>query len=130
MPADAAHLSIDGVEHRYADSTVLHAVSFQAKRGEILCLLGRSGCGKTTLLRLIAGLEHPAAGTIAVNGAVLTGANAFVPPEKRGIGFMFQDYALFPHLTVFENMTFGLKGRPPQDIASAKTLLARVGLES
>jgi len=127
---DSAYLSIDAIEHHYAGTAVLHGVSLHAARGEILCLLGRSGCGKTTLLRLIAGLERPSAGSITLNGAPLTGLAAFVPPEKRGIGFMFQDYALFPHLTVLENTTFGLKKNDTQGIASAKTLLAKVGLES
>jgi iron(III) transport system ATP-binding protein len=127
---DSAYLAIDAIEHHYAGTAVLHGVTLHAGRGEILCLLGRSGCGKTTLLRLIAGLERPSAGSIALSGTQLTSAAAFLPPEKRGIGFMFQDYALFPHLTVLENTTFGLKKNDAQGIVTAKALLAKVGLET
>jgi iron(III) transport system ATP-binding protein len=76
--------------------------------GEILALLGPSGCGKTTILRLIAGFDTPDSGRIAISGRTVSAAGVFVPPEDRGVGFVFQDYALFPHLTVAENIAFGL----------------------
>ncbi|WP_182200670.1 ABC transporter ATP-binding protein [Paraliobacillus salinarum] len=79
------------------------------EKGGILSILGESGSGKSTILRLLAGLEVPTAGSITVGDAVLSNDNTFVLPEKRGIGMVFQDYALFPHMTVAQNITFGLK---------------------
>jgi iron(III) transport system ATP-binding protein len=119
-----AALIVDGLHHAYGARAVLRDISFDARRGEIVCLLGRSGCGKTTLLRMIAGLETPDAGVISLNGRNLTHPDAFVPPERRGVGFMFQDYALFPHLTVLENAIFGAKAGQ----TAATALLERVGL--
>jgi iron(III) transport system ATP-binding protein len=87
-------------------------VSFELERGEILALVGPSGCGKTTTLRLIAGLERPGAGHIWLDGRLLASESVLVPPEQRGVGMVFQDYALFPHLTVFENVAFGLQRLP------------------
>ena len=80
--------------------------------GEIVCLLGQSGCGKTTLLRIAAGLERPTSGTVALAGWEVAGPERFLPPEKRGVGLMFQDYALFPHLTIMHNVMFGLDALP------------------
>ena len=84
-------------------------VNFSLKQGELLGLLGPSGCGKTTLLRIIAGFETISQGTVAINGTVVSDRNYCLPPEKRNTGMVFQDYALFPHLTVAENIAFGLK---------------------
>src|SRR5512145_2839315 len=78
------------------------------ERGEFVALLGPSGCGKTTLLRLIAGFEEPETGTVEVAGRPVAGNGTWVPPERRRVGMVFQDYALFPHLTVAENAGFGL----------------------
>jgi iron(III) transport system ATP-binding protein len=83
-------------------------VSLEVDEGEILTLLGPSGCGKTTMLRLLAGFEVPDEGTITIGGRKVAGSRCWVPPEKRGVGMVFQDYALFPHLTVGENVMFGL----------------------
>jgi iron(III) transport system ATP-binding protein len=83
--------------------------------GEILCLLGPSGCGKTTLLRLIAGFEMPDEGAVRIAGAEVAGPSTWVPPDRRRIGFVFQDYALFPHLTVLQNVAFGLRGADRAD---------------
>ncbi len=105
-------------------------ISFELGRGELLALVGPSGCGKTTTLRLIAGLERPDAGEIHLAGRLLASAHAFVPPEQRGVGMVFQDYALFPHLTVFENIAFGLNGAPPAERrARVSELLRLVELE-
>lgn len=87
---------------------VIQDYSLRMNQGEIVGILGQSGCGKSTLLRLIAGLEQPAAGRIVINGKVLVDQRQFVEPEHRGVGMIFQDYALFPHLTVEQNIWFGL----------------------
>lgn len=121
---DDAGLTITDIRHAYGAQPVLRGISFKAHPGEILCLLGRSGCGKTTLLRMIAGLELPDAGVIALNGRTLTNPGVFIAPEERGVGFMFQDYALFPHLSILENAVFGAKHAR----ATAMELLERVGL--
>lgn len=96
--------------------------------GEILCLLGPSGCGKTTLLRLIAGFERPDVGTVTVAGQLVAGPSAWVRPERRRIGFVFQDFALFPHLDVLDNVAFGLKGDRAVRRERAAEVLATVGL--
>ena len=83
-------------------------VSLEVARGTILALVGPSGCGKTTLLRMVAGLETPDVGAIEVDGRLVTGRGVFVPAERRGVGFVFQDYALFPHMTVAANIAYGL----------------------
>lgn len=98
--------------------------------GEILALVGPSGCGKTTSLRLIAGFERPQSGQVWIGERLVAGVGSFVPPEQRGIGMVFQDYALFPHLTVFANVAFGLKGQPKETVLrSAQAMLKMVGLE-
>jgi iron(III) transport system ATP-binding protein len=107
----------------------VHGISLSVGEGEILALLGPSGCGKTTTLRLIAGLETPDSGTISLRGAVVSGGKRFLPAEQRRTGFMFQDFALFPHLTVVENVGFGLKRlRNGAKRARAMAMLEEVGL--
>ena len=91
---------------------ILDGASIELHPGEVLVIVGPSGCGKTTLLRIIAGLEKPAAGDVRLGDEVLTGNNVLIAPEKRGIGFVFQGLALFPHLTVDSNVAFGLHGLP------------------
>ena len=105
-------LELVGVTRRYVrrQPPAVDAVSLSVGRGEILALLGPSGSGKSTLLRLIAGFEHPDAGSVAINGRVVADATFSEPPERRGVGIVFQDYALFPHLTVEANVAFGLHG--------------------
>src|SRR6186997_135238 len=103
-------IRLEGVTKRFGDVSAVRDASLDVAGGEILALLGPSGCGKTTLLRTIAGFERPDAGTIEVGGRVVAGA-AWAPPEARGVGMVFQDYALFPHLTVAENVGFGLARR-------------------
>ncbi|MNH95261.1 Fe(3+) ions import ATP-binding protein FbpC [compost metagenome] len=88
--------------------SVLRDFSMQLDQGEVVGILGQSGCGKSTLLRLISGLEEPASGRIVINGTTMVDERVFVQPEVRGVGMVFQDYALFPHLTVSQNITFGL----------------------
>lgn len=127
----AASLSFEAVERRYGDGLALKGVSLAIAPGEVLCLLGPSGCGKTTLLRIASGIEKPSAGRVLINDREVAGPNRFVPPEERGVGLMFQDFALFPHLTIIENVAFGLKGLPRETATrEAMAVLARVGLES
>ena len=94
-----------------ADNAAVKELNLTVKDGEFMCLLGPSGCGKTTILRMIAGIEHTTGGTIAIDNKIMDSVEhgRFVPPEKRGIGLVFQSYALWPHMTVEENVEFGLK---------------------
>ena len=125
----AGFLVIDHLRHSYGPLPALDDVSLTVAPGEILCLLGASGCGKSTLLRLIAGVEQPASGRILLDGREVCGPSAFVPPEQRGVGLVFQDYALFPHLSVAENVMFGLSHLPKAHArALAMRALARVSL--
>lgn len=101
-------LEVSNIDKFYSDLHVVKNVSFTLEAGEIGCLLGPSGCGKTTLLRTIAGFEEIATGSISIDGTEVAGS-AFVPPEARNIGMVFQDYALFPHLSVRDNVAFGLE---------------------
>ena len=105
-------LEITGIQHAYNGRRVLSDFSLTLARGQIGCVLGPSGCGKTTALRCIAGFEKIAAGRVAVNGAEVSSPRRSVPPEERRIGMVFQDYALFPHLTVAANVGFGLHRLP------------------
>ena len=113
-------LEIRDVSKTFADTRALHGVSFGVDEGEIICLLGPSGCGKTTLLRIIAGLETPDAGQVLFRGQDL----GPVPPHRRGFGLMFQDYALFPHRNVFDNVAFGLRMR--KDALKAMDLTQKI----
>ncbi|WP_179104730.1 ABC transporter ATP-binding protein, partial [Burkholderia pseudomallei] len=109
--------------------TIVDRLSLALERGAIGCLLGASGCGKTTVLRAIAGFEPVRAGEIVLAGAALASRDADVPPEKRRVGMMFQDYALFPHLSAQQNVEFGLRRMPkgPRR-ARAAQMLELVGL--
>ena len=91
------------------DTPAVEGLSFSLSQGEIMAILGPSGCGKTTTLRLIAGFERPEAGEVSLRGQVVSGKHRMVTPEKRGVAMVFQDYALFPHLTVAKNVAFGLR---------------------
>ncbi|MBV0891374.1 ABC transporter ATP-binding protein [Paracoccus sp. Z118] len=107
--APAASLELERVSREFSGRRVLADISLAIPPGRITCLLGESGCGKSTLLRIIAGVDRPDSGSIRMNGAEIVGPGRFVEPESRMIGFMFQDYALFPHLSVAENLAFGLR---------------------
>lgn len=105
----ASHVLLKNVSKTFGSVTAIHELTLEIKKGEFFSLLGPSGCGKTTILRLIAGLEKPDRGDIIIGERIVSGAE-WVPPEKRRIGLVFQDYALFPHMTVFKNIAFGLTG--------------------
>lgn len=102
-------LNVTDICLQFSDTKVLDKASFTLEHQQVACLLGESGCGKTTLLRAIAGLEKPQSGTINLAHNTLNNNTCFLPAEQRGIGFVFQDYALFPHLTVADNICFALK---------------------
>ena len=103
-----AVLQCVGVTKSFGDFVAVRDVTFDVSRGEIVAILGSSGCGKTTVLRLIAGLERPDAGQILIRGEVASTPQRQTPPDKRGIGMVVQEYALFPHMTVRQNVAFGL----------------------
>ena len=124
-----ALLEVENLSHAYGRHQVVRGLSFSLTRGAIGCLLGPSGCGKTTVLRCIAGFEAAQQGAIRINGKEVSGANTMLPPEKRRIGMVFQDYALFPHLTVSGNIAFGLHGAA-QASARVAELAQLVGLSS
>ena len=109
----AASVDVRDLVHAYGDTPVVRGMSFALAPGVIGCLLGPSGCGKTTVLRCLAGFEPVAGGSIAIGGRVVSAPGASVPPEARGVGMVFQDYALFPHLSVARNVGFGLPSRGP-----------------
>ena len=126
----AARLTFEGVERRYGASLALAGLSLDIAPAEVVCLLGPSGCGKTTLLRVAAGIERPTGGRVLINDQEVAGPDRFVAPEKRNVGLMFQDFALFPHLTILANVAFGLRSLPREDARrEALAVLARVGLE-
>ncbi|WP_135663960.1 ABC transporter ATP-binding protein [Halorhabdus rudnickae] len=124
-----AILELDGVTRQFGTETAVADLSLSVRDGELLTLLGPSGCGKTTTLRLLAGLDEPDAGAIRVAGETVAGEGTFVKPENRDVGLVFQEFALFPHLTVGENVAFGLQDRT-QDAIDERVdkLLELVGL--
>ncbi len=122
-------LSFANVSCRFGDDLVVDNVSFDIEAGEIVCLLGPSGCGKTTSLRLAAGMETPSQGEISLRGETVSTPQQVAPPEARGLGFLFQDFALFPHLSVYDNVIFGINKLPANEQKQrALDLLKAVGL--
>lgn len=125
----AARLSFENIAHSYHGKETLSGLSLTVEPGEVLCLLGPSGSGKTTLLRIAAGIEAQTSGRILLNDREMAGPSVFLPPEKRGIGLMFQDFALFPHMTLLDNVRFGLTALESAAAREeAMHALARVGL--
>ncbi len=127
----AARLSFENISHAFGpDTETLSNVSLSAEPGEVLCLLGPSGSGKTTLLRIAAGIESQTTGRVLMNDEEIAGPAVFLPPEKRSIGLVFQDFALFPHLTILDNVRFGLTALSREEAKrEAMIALSRVGLE-
>jgi len=128
--ATAAPLRLSGLRKRYGSTRAVDGVELEVEAGSICALLGPSGCGKTTTLRLIAGLERPDDGEIAIGERVLCGPGEFVSPERRRIGMVFQDYALFPHLDVAGNVGYGLGRRPDRDRVDEVLELVGLGAEA
>ncbi|MFZ2101864.1 MAG: ABC transporter ATP-binding protein [Oricola sp.] len=126
----AAELVFEDIHLHYGPVHTLKGITLTANPGEILCLLGPSGSGKTSLLRLAAGLEAQTSGRVKMNGRVIAGDGVFTPPEQRSVGLMFQDFALFPHMTILDNVRFGLRNMSAADTnREALTAIRRVGLE-
>lgn len=123
-------LQLDNISCRYDDHTVVENFSLNITKGDICCLLGPSGCGKTTVLRAIAGFQPLAQGSISLADEIISTRKDMLPPEQRKIGMVFQDYALFPHLSVCDNITFGLQQYSAQDKERiCREMLALVKLE-
>ncbi len=123
-----AHICLNDVSKSFGKVSAVSGIILEINRGELFSLLGPSGCGKTTVLRLIAGLERPDSGEIVIDGRTVAG-RVWVPPEKRMVGIVFQDYALFPHLTVFKNVAFGLRRYKAEEIEKkVMEMLELVGL--
>lgn len=125
-------IDIQNVSFNYSNSSIkaVEAFTISVKKGEVISILGRSGSGKSTILRLIAGLEMPIGGSFTLGGKKIFDENTFIQPEKRGIGMVFQDYALFPHMSVEENVLFGLPKMSRSDkIKRMKEVLELVELE-
>ena len=122
-------LTLQGVCHAYNGVLAVDSIDLTVGEGKLVCLLGPSGCGKTTVLRVAAGLEPLQQGRVFIGESEVARPGASTPPEERGVGLVFQDYALFPHLTVTENVAFGLRGRPAVErLGTPRQMLDLVGL--
>ena len=115
-PPEALAVRVAGLRREFGDIVAVNDVDLDVHPGEMLTVLGPSGCGKTTVLRLIAGLDEPGAGTIEIGGRRVSGAGASVPPERRQVGMVFQDVALFPHLSIRANIGYGLRKDPDREV--------------
>lgn len=127
MNTNTTTLRCQALRKEFNGTVAVDNVSFSLKRGDFLCLLGPSGCGKTTTLRLIAGFEKPDEGIISIAGRTVAGGGVFIRPEERKVGVVFQEYALFPHMTVEENIGYGIKNSMQRQ-QKVEALLKLVGL--
>ncbi|MDO9286927.1 MAG: ABC transporter ATP-binding protein [Aquabacterium sp.] len=126
-PVESPWLQLDRIAVAYGKRNVVENFSMSLARGTVGCLLGPSGCGKTTVLRAIAGFEPVTAGEVRLDGVLVSSVQGQLPPEQRRIGMVFQDHALFPHLSVAANVAFGLRGQPDAD-QRVQQMLETVGL--
>ena len=126
--AETPRMALEHLCRDYGQARVVDDVSLHIAAGEILCLLGPSGCGKSTTLRISAGVEHQTDGRVIIDGQVVSDGMHHQPPEKRGVGLMFQDFALFPHLTIAQNVAYGLRGGLRRNRSEVAHLLERVNL--
>jgi iron(III) transport system ATP-binding protein len=126
--APAARLEVRHLTRAFGGKPVVADLSLTVAAGQVTCLLGPSGCGKSTTLRMIAGVERADAGRIEIDGRLVSGEGSFLPPEARSVGLMFQDFALFPHLTVAQNVAFGLRDGREAKARRVDELLERVNL--
>lgn len=130
MTDTAARLELDAITRVFDGRAVVDGLSLSLQTGQVTCLLGPSGCGKSTTLRIAAGVDRQNAGRVRINGQEVSGDKTHMPPERRSIGLMFQDFALFPHLSVAGNIAFGLRGLSAQEKNSRLgRLLERIHLE-
>jgi iron(III) transport system ATP-binding protein len=120
-------IAVDGIAVHYGDTTAIEDFSLDVEEGALVALVGPSGCGKTTALRAIAGFEQPAAGTIRIRGTVVSDVDTMTAPERRNVGMVFQEYALFPHISVAENVGYGVRGS--DRVSRVQEVLELVGLE-
>jgi iron(III) transport system ATP-binding protein len=127
-PKPAPRLEVRNLSRRFGARNVVTDLSLTVAAGQVTCLLGPSGCGKSTTLRMIAGVETPDSGSISMDGQIVCDSQIRLPPEARGVGLMFQDFALFPHLSVEKNVAFGLQGDSTAKAARVGELLERVNL--
>jgi iron(III) transport system ATP-binding protein len=129
LPDTQPVLIFDDVRHRYGPAVAVDGLSLTVEAGEVVCLVGPSGCGKSTTLRLAAGLEELQHGRVSIGGRVVAGAGRSLPPEDRNTGMVFQDFALFPHLKVIDNVMFGVRGRDAAEKRErAERILGHVGM--
>ena len=128
MAQETPRLELDRIARVFDGTTVVDGLSLALKAGQVVCLLGPSGCGKSTTLRIAAGVDRQTSGRVLVNGAEVSSGKTHLPPERRAIGLMFQDFALFPHLSVAQNVAFGLNGPKAEKAARVDELLERVHL--
>ena len=128
MTQSAPRLDVHDLRRNFAGRQVVDGVSLTIAAGQVTCLLGPSGCGKSTTLRIIAGVDRQDSGRVTADGRVVSDDTTHLPPEARSIGLMFQDFALFPHLSVADNVAFGLSRKVPDRAERVATLLERVAL--
>ncbi len=128
MPNTPPRLEVTNLSRHFGKRAVVLDLSLTVAAGQVTCLLGPSGCGKSTTLRMIAGVENPDSGSIRIEGQTVCDDRTHLPPESRGVGMMFQDFALFPHLSVAKNVAFGLQGDNRSKEARVGELLERVNL--
>ena len=113
----------------FGEARAVENTSFELEKGDFLALVGPSGCGKTTILRMIAGLERPDSGKIVLNGKPVSDNRVYISPNNRRVGLVFQDYALFPHMTVEKNIAYGLPSHERSRVAELLELVGLIGME-